>query len=504
MELKRYVQYRVELKSPSGGFTPRLSRISLGFNGPPSLALAGHYPFSGNLSTVFTFLVTYADPDGTLPVASSLVLDGTSAQMAPLTGGDPKTNLQYEYSTRLAQGAHRYYFLFNDGFGDLRLPATGDLGGPLVNAEPGLSEGAVDPPEGNTSTVFSFTVRYRDPERAPAVRALLVIDGVQNLTMQALGDGGQSPAVYGRNTTLPAGTHGFSFRFSDGQTEVRLPLDGEFAGPEVLAPPVPPRLLEVFPPEGARDVPVNSTVEATFDHAMDAGSLSAASFILMDARDRPVKGRISLDAGGNKAILRPIANLSWNETYTVRLTTGILDENGSAFQSEHNWSFTTVLPVTRNRPPVVPPRLERTVTEGEELVLDLEAVDPDGDALHYRVLSGPRAVKVNGSGFLKWMTAPGDRGRHSIVVEVSDGNLSALAAINVTVEEAAGGGGTAIGGMGTIFPALVLILVAAVALAAAVLVLRRRKGPAAPGRPETGPTPPAAPPPDAGPPPGQR
>lgn len=504
MDLKRYVQYRAELGSTSHCATPRLWSISFGFNGAPSLAVAGHVPPLGNLSTVFTFYVTYADPDGMAPACATIVLDGRSVPMSPLSGGNARDGLHYECATVLARGSHLYYFLFNDGFGDVRLPASGSLQGPVVNADPVLGQGEVDPPEGNTSTVFNFTVRYSDPERAAATIASLVIDGTLNLTMATRAAGAQDFYVYERNATLPAGNHGYSFRFSDGLTEVRLPPVGEFPGPLVRQPPEAPGILEVFPPEGARDVPVNASVEATFDHPLDVASLSTSTFSIRNSRGQPVSGSISLEMADTRVIFRPAANLSWNETYTARMTTGVRDLNGTALGTDHNWSFTTVgrppvAPV--NHPPEVLPRFERTVTEGQELVLDLNATDPDGDALHYRVRSGPNSTQVNDSGILSWKTWRGSRGVYDIVVEVSDGNLTNLTTVRVTVEKAPGGGGE--GGTDYLFLAGIVILVAATAVLVAAIVMRRRRGGTAPGGlgAETGP--PAVAPSEYGRPPGQ-
>lgn len=91
---------------------------------------------------------------------------------------------------------------------------------------PRLREGAVYPTSGNTTTVFTFSVIYRDAlNRAPS-SAALVIDGTRSVTLTKLVPADSNYAddcVYVARTTLPLGTHKFRFTFGLGSLIMRFP-----------------------------------------------------------------------------------------------------------------------------------------------------------------------------------------------------------------------------------------------------------------------------------------
>jgi len=514
--LKRYVQYRIELKSPSRAMTPCLSRISITFNGVPSLSDPGHYPDVGNPLTEFTFHVKYADPDGRHPSSAILVLDNETTVLTPTTNGSSAPGLWYERSTALESGNHSYYFVFSDGFCQTRLPDSGAFDGPFVDAIPSLSNGTVTPAEGNTTGKYLYSVRYSDPEGRKPLSAFVMIDSDTNLTLEAQDAGNPGDSVYERRADLGAGNHSFFFKFGDGINEVRLPESGAFNGPKVHQYLEPLKVVSVSPANGSQNVSVNTSVVVDFNNPLDVLSVSSSSFSLLDSRGNSIIGNMTFKHPPCNATLKPAASLGYNETYSVRLSTGIKDVNGTTLGNGFTWSFSTereimvppppppveppvepppvtpppVQPVKENRPPVVLSRVNASVIEGEELTLDLGAMDPDGDMLYYEVISGPGAAQVSTTGRLTWKTAKGDRGTAVIVVEVSDTKNVSQAAITVTVVRPAGGGGTGNGtSLGDMFLPAAILATAAVAAAlfsAALLMRRRRKGPPVPqsGHPE--------------------
>jgi len=93
-----------------------------------------------------------------------------------------------------------------------------------------LSNGYVDPASGSTSTVFSYYVTYSGSV-APTEKQVC-IDGSDWHTM-SLYNGSASNGVYGYQLTLPAGSHNFYFKFSDGTNTATLPTTGSISGPMV-------------------------------------------------------------------------------------------------------------------------------------------------------------------------------------------------------------------------------------------------------------------------------
>ena len=122
------------------------------------------------------------------------------------------------------------------GFSSFRFDTV--FGGSVVaeNAAPTISEGYVTPTTGNTSTLFYYYVSYYDPEgMAPTDLKPLCIDGSEWHSM-GLCSGSASNGVYRCQLTLSAGSHNYSFQFSDGvNPAVTLPSAGSYSGPTVAA-----------------------------------------------------------------------------------------------------------------------------------------------------------------------------------------------------------------------------------------------------------------------------
>ncbi len=86
-------------------------------------------PAYGDDEQLFTFTVSYSDPEGDVPVTHDLVIDGAPTAMG-FVSGDHATNALYRLQTTLAPGAHSFLAAFDDGDG--HTPTTATLSGPLV------------------------------------------------------------------------------------------------------------------------------------------------------------------------------------------------------------------------------------------------------------------------------------------------------------------------------------------------------------------------------------
>ena len=100
-------------------------------NRPPVLSSGSVSPVSGKMSMIFTYLVTYYDPEGAAPTINRVWIDGVSHDMT-LYRGTASYGV-YRYQTTLAAGSHTFYFAFSDGVNTVRLPLSGSYRGPTVS-----------------------------------------------------------------------------------------------------------------------------------------------------------------------------------------------------------------------------------------------------------------------------------------------------------------------------------------------------------------------------------
>jgi hypothetical protein len=108
------------------------------------------------------------------------------------------------------------------------------------------------------------------------------------------------------------------------------------AAPDTTAPTV----VSVSPSAGATGVPVNSSVRATFNEAMDPLTISTASFTVAG-----VTGTVSFDALTRTATFKPGSDLANNTLYTATVTTAAKDLAGNALAVNKVWTFTTAAAV---------------------------------------------------------------------------------------------------------------------------------------------------------------
>ncbi|MGB9856355.1 MAG: Ig-like domain-containing protein, partial [Caldisericum exile] len=111
--------------------------------------------------------------------------------------------------------------------------------------------------------------------------------------------------------------------------------------------PQGPQVVSTNPTNGALNVPLNTTVSATFDIDIDSSTLSTSTFTLKDSSNNLVSGTVSYDSTTKTATFTPSSDLSQNTTYTATLSGTIQDTRGYSMVQDYSWSFTTVeLPIT--------------------------------------------------------------------------------------------------------------------------------------------------------------
>jgi len=102
-----------------------------------------------------------------------------------------------------------------------------------------------------------------------------------------------------------------------------------------------PTILSVSPTDGSTGVPLTTTITATFSEAMNATSVNETTFTIEGAT-----GTVSYE--GTTATLTPSADLAYNTTFTVTVTTGVKDIAGNSMAADYIWNFTTGLPYSGN------------------------------------------------------------------------------------------------------------------------------------------------------------
>lgn len=103
---------------------------------------------------------------------------------------------------------------------------------------------------------------------------------------------------------------------------------------------------------GAQNVPINTKVGATFSEAMNASTLTPATFFLTQGTT-PVAGTIAYT--GVSAVFTPTNKLAYNTVYTVHVTTGAKDLAGNPLANNFTISWTT-----GDVPDITPPKVTLT------------------------------------------------------------------------------------------------------------------------------------------------
>lgn len=216
------------------------SGSSGGQNNAPILSNGFVSPASGNISTKFTYQVTYTDQDGDYPIIKYVYIDGRAYTMSYVSGNYTRGAI-YQYKTTLAKGNHTYYFYFQDcKNATARLPTNGTYSGPIVtsgssgpqNNAPILSNGFVSPLTGTTNTTFTYQVTYKDAEGDTPILKYVYIDG-KAYSMKYVNGSYKTGATYQYKTKLTFGYHYYCFFFKDGSNSVKLPFNDSYYGPMV-------------------------------------------------------------------------------------------------------------------------------------------------------------------------------------------------------------------------------------------------------------------------------
>jgi hypothetical protein len=158
--------------------------------------------------------------------------------------------------------------------------------------------------------------------------------GADNAPLRALRDGvsgGNGVYAYASTTTFPTSTYNATNYWVDVVFNTSTPP----------ADTTPPTVSSVSPASAATAVSVSTPVTATFSEALNAATVSAASFTLRNAAGALVNAAVAYNATTRVAMLTPAAALTAQTLYTASVSTAVRDLSGNALATAQSWSFTT-------------------------------------------------------------------------------------------------------------------------------------------------------------------
>jgi len=168
-----------------------------------------------------------------------------------------------------------------------------------------------------------------------------------------------------------------------------------------VSAPTPPTVISTVPANLAVGVPVNQALSATFSEAMNAATITPATFTLSVTSGASVAGTVAYVAAGSVATFTPTTSLLPSTNYTATITTGAMDLAGSALVSNYVWTFTTAA----NNPIPVQPTVIMTIPANAAINVPLnqvvsatfsEAMNPATVNALTSKLTGPGATAVSG------------------------------------------------------------------------------------------------------------
>jgi hypothetical protein len=213
------------------------------------------------------------------------------------------------------------------------------------------------------SATFNYPL---DPGTVTAANALL-LDGNGNTVAAAVAyDDENQKVTLTPSQSLETGAT-YSVRLETGiKSDDETPLAAAVTWSFSTVAPTPPVVVSTSPASGAPNQTTFTKVTATFDQAMDAGTLTDASVTLApQAGGSPLAASVSYSAATRTVTLTPSAPLAASTSYTATLATSIESSRHLGLVAPVTWTFTTsACPCQLFNTPITPANTNLSTANG--------------------------------------------------------------------------------------------------------------------------------------------
>ncbi|HLP79862.1 MAG TPA: hypothetical protein VK158_04465 [Acidobacteriota bacterium] len=153
------------------------------------------------------------------------------------------------------------------------------------------------------------------------------------------------------------------------------------------------------------------------DITVDEGDVIELSPVIVDPENDTVT--VTISGWMNSTSYRSTFDDAGSHKVTIRATDGTLSSEETVDVTVNNV----------NRKPQILGFEDITITEGEELILNAQVIDPDGDQIK---INFSKPVLSSGT----WQTRKGDAGKYDITLSASDGEFVVSKSIQATIKSA--------------------------------------------------------------------
>ncbi|MGA1821487.1 MAG: PKD domain-containing protein [Thermoplasmatota archaeon] len=211
---RHYYYFMTTLSNGAFARYPAKGELHIDVDGHTGLVSRQLIPTTGDTDTLFNFTIKYVDTNGLVPSYVRVFIDNDFFNMT-VDGTDYENGTTCHYTTKLGLGNHTYYFEALNAKRSYRSPTPGNYFKVHVSAvdddhSPILSSGRVSPIEGNSSTIFTFSIVYLDSDGDEPNKVSILINEVEH-SMTVSGTDYKNGVNCTYSTKLQTGNYSFYF-----------------------------------------------------------------------------------------------------------------------------------------------------------------------------------------------------------------------------------------------------------------------------------------------------
>ncbi|MEM3341316.1 MAG: hypothetical protein QW728_01350, partial [Thermoplasmata archaeon] len=377
--------------------------VTTSTNEPPTLYGWALNPLEGNTTTYFNFTVYCTDPDDTISWVR-VIINGTARSMSLISGSGGL----YFYNSTFSAGTYYFSFSANDSHTTVSISGGSFTvhPAPVPNRPPVLSGGGVNPPTGNTSTTFRFTVTYSDPDGDSPAFVRVNINGTSyNMTVL-------SGNEYEYSMSFPLGTYYYNFSASDGQLTT-------YTSNSTLTVSPPP-VIHTY---------IRVTLSANTTSVYAGGQVMFTGQVVYEDGTPVPSATVNIGTSQTTTL----SNGSFSLTLSFTLNSTVHASASKDSFSNTSQSITIIVlppPPPPNHPPVLSNPSVQPATGYPSTTFTFKVLfsDPDGDDPAYvRIIIDDNSYDMVLTGTEYTFQTTLSEGEHTYSFEASDGSLSATA-----------------------------------------------------------------------------